>query len=108
MGRYADRPRASVSEGPFPRLRSLAACALQAGLVDETIETSQAILDLGLQKTFNLGGDVGLDIGLQLLNALNEDAAEYFASWLLFPGQDFEDASWVSPRRLQIKLKLAF
>ena len=69
---------------------------------------SQAILDLGLQKTFQLGSGVYCDIGLQLLNALNEDAAEYFASWLLFPGQEFEDASWVSPRRLQIKLKLAF
>ena len=69
---------------------------------------SQAILDLGLQKTFGLGGNVDLDIGLQLLNALNEDAAEYFASWLLFAGQNFEPSVWVSPRRLQIKVKLAF
>jgi len=69
---------------------------------------SQAILDLGLQKTFNLGGNVDLDIGLQLLNALNEDAAEYFVTWQLWPGQDFEESVWVSPRRLQIKLKLAF
>ncbi len=69
---------------------------------------SQAILDLGLQKTIGLGGNVDLDIGLQMLNVLNEDAPEYWAKWILFPGQDFEPLSWVSPRRLQVKLQLAF
>ncbi len=69
---------------------------------------SQAILDLGVQKTFSLGRNVDLDIGLQLLNALNEDAVEYYSTWTLFQGQNFEPSSWVSPRRLQIKLKLAF
>ncbi len=69
---------------------------------------SQAILDLGLQKTFTLGGNVDLDIGLQLLNALNEDAPEYWSSWTLFPGQNFEPSSWVSPRRAQVKVKVSF
>ena len=61
-----------------------------------------------MQKTFGLGGNVDLDIGLQLLNAFNEDAVEYFSTWNLFPGQNFEPSSWVSPRRLQIKVKLGF
>ncbi len=69
---------------------------------------SQAILDLGVQKTFNLGKEVGLQVGLQVLNVLNEDAPEYWASWNLFPGQVFEPAVWVSPRRLQLKLGVEF
>jgi hypothetical protein len=69
---------------------------------------SQAILDLGAQKTFKLGGDVALDIGLQVLNVFNEDAVEYWASWVLFAGQDFTPADWVSPRRLQLKVAVNF
>jgi hypothetical protein len=69
---------------------------------------SQAILDLGLQRTFTLGKGVTLDLGLQLLNALNEDAVEYYSSWTLYPGQNFEPSSWVSPRRLQIRAQIAF
>ncbi len=69
---------------------------------------AQTIIDLGLQKTFKLGSDVALDIGLQLLNVLNEDAEEYYSTWTLFQGQDFNPSSWVSPRRLQVKVQLAF
>lgn len=69
---------------------------------------SQAILDLGVQKDFSLGGGVDLDLGLQLLNVTNEDAVEYYSAWILFQGQDFSPASWVSPRRLQVKLQLSF
>jgi outer membrane receptor protein involved in Fe transport len=69
---------------------------------------SSTVIDLGLQKTFALGQTVDLDIGLQLLNALNEDAVEYFASWTLYPGEDFVPSYWVNPRRLQVKLKLSF
>jgi len=69
---------------------------------------SQAILDLGVQKDFSLGGGVDLDLGLQLLNVTNEDAVEYYSAWILFQGQDFSPASWVSPRRLQVKLQLTF
>lgn len=69
---------------------------------------SQAILDLGLQKTFQLGKGVSLDLGLQLLNALNDDAVEYYSSWVLFPGQNFEPSGWVGPRRLQLRAQIAF
>jgi hypothetical protein len=68
----------------------------------------QAILDLGLQKTFALGKGVDFDIALQVLNALNEDAVEYWSSWRLNPGEELEGGHWVSPRRLQVKFKLAF
>jgi len=85
-----------------------AALTITADASEDLRLPSQTILDLGVQKTFNLGSDVGLDVGLQLLNATNEDAVEYFSSWTLFAGQDFAPSSWVSPRRLQVKLKLEF
>jgi hypothetical protein len=68
----------------------------------------QAILDLGLQKTIDLGKGVDFDIALQVLNVFNEDAAEYWADWSLTPEQELEGTWWVSPRRLQVKFKLAF
>jgi outer membrane receptor protein involved in Fe transport len=85
-----------------------AAITLTADNSDSLRMPTQTIVDLGLQKTFNLGGNVGLDIGLQLLNVLNEDAEEYYSSLTLFQGQDFQPSSWVSPRRLQIKVQLEF
>ena len=85
-----------------------AAITLTADNSDSLRMPTQTIFDLGLQKTFNLGGNVGLDIGLQLLNVLNEDAEEYYSSLTLFQGQDFQPSSWVSPRRLQIKVQLEF
>lgn len=69
---------------------------------------AQTILDFGLQKTFGLQGAADLSLGLQVLNALNEDAEEFFSTWTLFAGQQFAPSSWVSPRRLQIKAKLTF
>jgi hypothetical protein len=69
---------------------------------------SQTILDLALQKTVKIANDTNVEFGVQLLNALNEDAEEYYSSWILFRGQNFEPATWVSPRRLQLKLKVTF
>jgi hypothetical protein len=68
----------------------------------------QAILDIGVQKTFNLGRAVNLDIGLQVLNALNDDSVEYWADWRLDREQELEGTAWVAPRRLQVKVKLSF
>jgi len=69
----------------------------------------QAILDVGVQKTFSLGSNVNFDIGLQVLNLLNDDAAEYWSDWRLeTPEDQLQPTAWVAPRRLQIKLKLSF
>jgi len=82
---------------------------IAADVSDSLRLPSQTILDLGLQKTFRLGGNLDLDIGLQVLNALNDDAVEYFSDWVLFfPGEDYVPSDWLSPRRMQVKLKLAF
>lgn len=99
---------------PYLRLAQIvgpttgAAITITADNSDSLRMPTQKIIDLGLQKTFKLGGDVGLDIGLQLLNVLNEDAEEYYSSLTLFQGQDFNPSSWVSPRRLQVRVQLAF
>ena len=99
---------------PYMRLANVvgpttgAALTVTADASDSLRMPSQTILDLALQKTFKLGGDVTLDLGLQLLNALNDDAVEYYSSWVLFPGQNFEPSSWVAPRRLVIRAQIAF
>ena len=53
-----------------------AAITLTADNSDSLRMPTQTIIDLGLQKTFKVGSNVGLDIGLQLLDVLNEDAEE--------------------------------
>ena len=42
------------------------------------------------------------------ITGLNEDAEEYYSTLTLFQGQEFNASSWVSPRRLQFKVQLAF
>ena len=69
---------------------------------------SQTILDLALQKDFRIASSMNLELGIQLLNALNEDAVEYYSSWTLYPGQEFTPSGWVNPRRLQLKARLTF
>jgi len=69
---------------------------------------TQKIFDLGLQKTFALGGGVDLSVGVQVLNVFNEDAVEYYSTWTLYEGEDFTPSGWVNPRRGQIRLKLEF
>jgi outer membrane receptor protein involved in Fe transport len=84
------------------------ALTITADASEELRLPNQAILDVGVQKGFDLGGGVDLDLGLQMLNVTNEDAVEYYSSWTLFQGQEFSPSSWVSPRRLQAKLQLTF
>ncbi len=42
------------------------------------------------------------------LNATNDDTVEYWATWLLQPGEQFVPSNWINPRRLQVRLKLGF
>jgi hypothetical protein len=51
---------------------------------------------------------MNMELGLQMLNVFNDSSPEYYSSWALFQGQEFTPSSWVSPRRLQVKLKLMF
>ena len=74
---------------------------------------SQAVLDLSFGKTFALSDWGDFSILLQLLNVTNEDAVTYYQqdvppSGILPPGNDFTPSDWVYPRRLTLRLKLAF
>lgn len=99
---------------PYMRLAQIVgpttgqAITLTADASDSLRLPSQKILDLALQKSFRVSRGANLEFGLQLLNVFNENAVEYYSSWTLFQGQNFTPSGWVSPRRLQVKLKLIF
>ncbi len=52
--------------------------------------------------------NIDLTIGIEVLNLFNEDAVENFASWQLYPGDDFVPSNWINPRRAQLRVKFAF
>jgi hypothetical protein len=43
-----------------------------------------------------------------MLNVTNEDATTYYQSNILAPGASYLPVEWVYPRRLTVRLKLAF
>ena len=57
----------------------------------------------GLQKTFKLGSDVTVDIGLQLLNVLNEDAEEYYSSVDALPGPGLRTVGLGQPEKVAVQ-----
>jgi len=81
---------------------------IAADVSEDLVLPSSLVLDLGLQKTFVLGKGVNFDVALQLLNATNDDTVEYWATWLLQPGEPFVPSNWINPRRLQMRLKIGF
>jgi len=98
-----------------PYLRLAQVVAPNGDAITVTIDASEdlrmpssAVFDLGLQKVFNTGKGTNLTLGVQVLNLLNEDAVEYYASWQLYPGDEFVPNNWINPRRAQIRLKFAF
>ena len=98
-----------------PYLRLAQVVAPNGDAITVTIDASEslrlptsAVFDLGLQKVFNTGKNTDLTIGIQVLNLFNEDAVEYYASWQLYPGDEFTPSNWINPRRAQIRLKFAF
>jgi hypothetical protein len=79
-----------------PYLRLAQVVAPNGDALTITVDASEdlrmptsAVFDLGLQKVFNTGRNTDLTIGVQVLNLFNEDAVEYFASWQLYPGDEF-------------------
>jgi hypothetical protein len=68
----------------------------------------QYLWDLGWGKRFELGGGVGIDIDLQLLNVLNSTPTDWFETTLLAEGDEFIPNWWVKPRRLQLHLGINF
>jgi hypothetical protein len=68
------------------------------------------MVDLGFGKRFNLSQRVGLNLDLQLLNALNEDAWDYWETQLVQPGDHYhvDNSYYFLPRRIQVRIGIEF
>jgi outer membrane receptor protein involved in Fe transport len=77
---------------------------------DDNRLPSSAVIDLAWGKRFSLGQKVGLLLDLQLLNALNEDAWDWWETLVLQEGETFIPAtsSYFTPRRLQVRVGIEF
>ncbi len=69
---------------------------------------SQQIVDASIGRRFKLGGDTELKLDLQVLNALNEDANDFFQILRVTPTQGLIPSDWVFPRRLMLRLGVEF
>jgi hypothetical protein len=68
----------------------------------------QYLWDLGWGKRFDLGGNVAIQVDLQLLNVLNSTPTDWMVTTLLAEGDEFVPEWWVKPRRLQLHLGIEF
>ena len=67
----------------------------------------QEIVNVGLGRRFPLG-PVDLRIDAQILNLLNDDAIDRWATLQVNPGDEFVPRSWVAPRRVMLRFGLEF
>jgi outer membrane receptor protein involved in Fe transport len=68
---------------------------------------STFVLDLGIGKRWKIG-EMELKTDLQVLNALNEDAHQFWETQQLGPGDGYVPTDFVYPRRAVIRLGLTF
>ncbi len=68
----------------------------------------QYLWNLGIGKRFDLGGDVGLQIDLQLFNVLNSTPTDWFETTTLSDGDVYVPTTWVRPMRLQLHFGIDF
>jgi hypothetical protein len=68
--------------------------------------SSQTLLDFRLSRTISLGGLTRVDLLLDVLNALNEDAEEDFSTDNLYSPNFGEPTAFVDPRRVMIGVRL--
>jgi outer membrane receptor protein involved in Fe transport len=75
---------------------------------DDQRHPFQTIVDVGIGKRFNLGGDVEAKVDLQILNLLNDDATDWFEEVRLNAGDEFIPNYWLKPRRLMMRVGIQF
>jgi hypothetical protein len=68
----------------------------------------QYLWDIGIGKRFDLGGDVALQLDLQILNVINNTPTDWFETTALAEGDEFVPTYWVKPRRLQLHIGIEF
>ncbi len=82
--------------------------AIMAPAGDPGRHDFQYLWDIGIGKTFKLGGGVGLVVDLQILNVLNSTPTDWFETVVLDEGESFIPNTWVKPRRLQLHIGIEF
>jgi outer membrane receptor protein involved in Fe transport len=74
---------------------------------DQRRMPGSATLDLGIGRNFSLGGDVSFGVDLQVLNALNEDAWDWWQATAFRDG-NLVPSLYQYPRRLMLRLSFDF
>ena len=74
---------------------------------DDNRLPDQNMLDLSLGRRFEIGA-AQLKLDVQLFNVFNEDAHEGWQELLVGPGEEYVPDSFVFPRRVMVRLGLAF
>jgi hypothetical protein len=67
----------------------------------------QNLVDLSIGRRFPVGGNT-FQVDLQVLNALNEDANEFFETLRLQEGDTLVPSDFIAPRRLVVRVGWAF
>jgi hypothetical protein len=75
---------------------------------DDQRMPTQYLWDLGFGKHFNLGNGMTLNIDIQVLNILNDDAPEWWRELNWPAGEEPVPGGWVLPRRAQLRARFAF
>ena len=75
---------------------------------DDQRYPTQYLWDLGIGKHFNLGKGTNLNIDIQVLNILNDDAVEWWRDTTYPVGEEPLPGSWVLPRRTQLRVRFSF
>jgi hypothetical protein len=70
--------------------------------------SGQALLNVRVSTTIHAGGAAGVELLLDLLNALNETAEESLVSDDLFSARFAQPASFVDPRRVMLGVRVNF
>jgi hypothetical protein len=68
----------------------------------------QSLWDIGLGKRFAIGGGGQVNLGVQVLNILNNSATDAFETLKLNEGDDFVPDTWIKPRRIQLRAGINF
>jgi hypothetical protein len=82
--------------------------AILAPASDDQRHPFQYIWDIGIGKRFSLPRDGEINVDLQVLNILNDDATDWFETVRLNAGDRFLPNYWVKPRRLMVRFGIQY
>jgi outer membrane receptor protein involved in Fe transport len=68
----------------------------------------QNLVDVSVGRSFKLSDDTEIKLDLQFFNLLNNDATDFFDTVVLAEGETFRPNTWIKPRRLMLRIGVAF